>query len=227
MTTDHVAVALLAGTFRWTDESDPNPLKRTAQGAPFVECHIELTEQRGSGRVHTTHYATAQGPTALRIATTFNSGDLVVMSGDLEIVGAHPLPILSLHVKRALRMPEVPLCASPASLNVAYAVGTARDATSTRLGDGTPATFLTLACVTPPPSQKVNHHTVVLKGAVCRAARTIGAGDTIRADGKLGVHTIGGQQVWGLACDHLRVLERFPARTPLLPAAERSLQRAG
>lgn len=225
MNSDHVAVALLAGPLRWGDDSDPTSLNRNAEGTPFVEFHVQTTEQRGNCRVTTSHPATAHGPTALRIATTFGAGDMVVVLGELRSIPGHRLPITSLEVKNAFRMPDVPIYADAPSLNVAYVVGTARDATATRLSDGTLATVLTVTCVSPLPSRYLNHQTVVLEGPMRDLARTIAAGDIVRVDGSIGLHGIGRQSVWGFTCAHLRVLEHFPERTPLLSPADRSLQR--
>jgi hypothetical protein len=225
MTSDHVAVALLAGTFRWKDEAQPTALTRTADGMPFVEFQVQTTEWRNTHWLRTSHLATAHGPMALRIATTFDSGDLVVVSGDLRILPGCRFWVLSLDVRSAFRIPAVPMDANTRGLNVAYVVGTARDATATRFRDGTPATVLTIACASPLPSQRVNHHAVVLKGPVRDSARSIAGGDTIRVDGPIGLHDIGQERMWAFTCEHLRLLERFPERTPLLPPTDGSLQR--
>ena len=170
MTSDHVAVALLAGTFGWKDEAEPTALTRTADGMPFVEFQVQTTEWRNTHWLRTSHLATAHGPMALRIATTFDSGDLVVVSGDLRTLPGCRLAAVSLDVKSAFRIPAVPMDANTRGLNVAYVVGTARDATGTRFRDGTPATVLTVACASPLPSQRVNHHAVVLKGPMRESA---------------------------------------------------------
>jgi hypothetical protein len=225
MSSTHTAVALLAGTFGWKDEATPTAMTRTADGTPFVEFQVYTTDRRNKLPVRKSHLAVAHGPLALRIATTFDPGDLVVVCGDLRTPVACRFPAVSFDVNNAFRMPAVPMGRNPQGLNVAYVIGTARDATRSRFGDGTPATVLTIACASTLNSQRVSHHTALLEGPERDRARTLGAGDTVRVDGPVGLHIVGQERVWALYCERLRVLERFRERIPLLPPANGSLRR--
>ena len=228
MDTHHIAAALLAGPFRWNDKSDPNPLRRTPEGTPFVEFKILTTELREHCRVETAHGAVAYGPPAIRIATTFSSDDFAAVSGELCTAPGYHRPTTLLNVKNALRIPGTPLVGGEPTLNVACVIGPVLDATAARLRDGTSVTVLTVVCHSPQPNQYRNLQTVVLKGAKRDLVRTIGSGDTIRADGQLALHAIGREAVWGLAGAQLRVLERCSDHVPLvLRSIDRPLQRTG
>jgi hypothetical protein len=225
MNSDHIAAALLAGAFQLMGESSAKPLRRTAEGTPFVRFEVKTSELRGDCRVTTIHPAIAYGPTAVRIATTCRDGDMIVVSGALQAIPGCRFPSVSLVVKNTLRMSDVPVSATAPSLNVAYVVGTAHEATVTHLRDGTCATVLTVCCMSALPAQYVNQQTVILKGSMQEVARTVAAGDIIRVDGPIGLHGIGREDVWGFTCEHLRVLARFPEPTPLLHPMDGTLQR--
>jgi len=228
MDTHHIAAALLAGPFRWHDTSDRNPLSRTPEGTPFVEFKILITEFRGGCRVETSHGAVAYGPAAIRIATTFTADDFAAVSGELCTAPGYHRPTTLLNVKNALRIPGTPILGAEPTLNVACVIGPVLDATAARLRDGTEITVLTVVCQSPQPTQYRNLQTVVLTGTERDLVRTIGTGDTIRADGPLALHAIGREAVWGLACAHLRVLERCRDHVPLvLRSIDRPMQRAG
>ncbi len=226
MNIDHAAGALLAGLFRSSGQSDRSRFHRTADGTVVVEFQVQTTEPSGNPRVITCHPVIAYGPLAIRIATTFTPGDLVVVSGEFGAVPGHRFPVALVNVKNAFRVFERALD-NPPSVNVAYAVGTARDAIETKLRDGTAATVLTVVCLFPPPGRNRNHHTVILNGSMRDLARAIASGDTIRVDGRIGLHAIGRQDVWALTCANLSVLERCSERTPLTPPVSRSLQPTG
>lgn len=228
MDTHHIAAALLAGPFSWKDNSDRNPLSRTPEGTPFVEFQILTSELREHCRVETIHGAVAYGPAAIRIATTFTSDDFAAVSGELCTAPGYHRRTTILNVKNALRIPGTPLVGPEPTLNVACVIGPVLDATAAHLRDGASITVLTVVCQSPQPNQYRNLQTVVVTGAERDLVRTIGCGDTIRADGPLALHSIGRETVWGLACAHLRVLERCRDHVPLvLRSIDRPLQRTG
>ena len=227
MNIDHAAGALLAGLFLSSHPSDRRRFDRTADGTVMVEFEVQTAESSGNRRVTTRHPAIAYGPLAVRIATTFTPGDLVVVSGEIGAVPGHRLPIALVNVRNAFRVSEHALLDNAPTVNVAYAVGTARDAAETKLCDGTAATVLTVACLSQPPGHNRNHHTVILEGSMRDHARSVAAGDTIRVDGRIGLHAIGRQNVWALTCANLSVLERCPERSPLMSPMSRSLQPTG
>ena len=150
------------------------------------------------------------------------------MSGDLCTAPGYQRPTTLLNIKNALRIPGTPLASGEPTLNVACVTGPVLDATATRLRDGTSITVLTVVCESPQPSPYRNLQTVVLRGAERDLVRTIGSGDTIRADGRLALHAIAREAVWGLAAAQLRVLERCSDHVPLvLRSIDRPLRRAG
>ena len=228
MDTHHIAAALLAGPFRWNDNSDPNPLRRTPEGTPFVEFKILTTELRGRCRVETAHGAVAYGPPAIRIATTFASDDFAAVSGE-PVHGAR-LPPADDAPQRQERLAN-PWDAAPRRR--ANPQRRMRHRTRPRRDRDSASRWhvdhvLTVVCQSPQPSQYRNLQTVVLKGAERDLVRTIGSGDTIRADGQLALHAIGREAVWGLAAAQLRVLERCSDHVPLvLRSIDRPLQRTG
>lgn len=228
MDNPHIAGALLAGPFRWKDSFDLKPLNYTPEGAPFVEFRIFTTETRDQCVIETSHLAVAYGPTAIRISTTFSSDDFAAVSGDLSSVPGYARPTTLLNVKSALRIPGPSALGKKPTLNVAYAVGAVLDATTTRLRDGTPTTVLSVVCQSPQPSQYRNVLTVFLTGPARDLVRTIGTGDTIRADGSLALQRIGRESIWAIACAQLRVLERCREHVPLVVRSiDRPLQRTG
>ena len=129
------------------------------------------------GRLRTVRQPSASPPPS-------PADEFAAVSGELCTAPGYHRPTTLLNVKNALRIPGTPLVGGEPTLNVACVIGPVLDATAARLRDGTSITVLTVVCQSPQPSQYRNLQTVVLKGAERDLVRTIGSGDTIRADGR-------------------------------------------
>jgi len=234
MDREHVSSAELVGRLGQKPE-----LQYTSENKPYVQLSIATsdapyTDAGGTIRERTEwHRAVAWGDVAERIASSFDKGDAVVLTGAMRINSYEKEGIKNrtteLHVETADKNLDPGV-----SKNEARLVGVVReDPKEKQFENGTKMTALSVATkTTVNGKEREDWHSVTLWGRAAEAgAREIKAGDTLAITGSLRHRTVpgeGGQKrkLSAIECSRFQVLERSKDRGQE-PARTKDLQGPG
>lgn len=186
MDRQHVSTAELVG--RLGQKPD---LKHTDAGVPYVQLSVATTERftNEAGQINQRtewHRGVAWGPIAEQIASTFDKGDAVALSGTMRIntyeKDGYKNRVTELHVEKAEPSQDKSL-----SKNEVRIVGVVRE--DAKVIDTTSGTSLTGVSIATRISingrEREDWHRVALWGKTAEAGRDIKAGDVIAINGAL------------------------------------------
>jgi single-strand DNA-binding protein len=218
MDRQHVSTAELVGRLGQKPE-----LKQADAGVAYVQLSVATTDRftDDTGKILQRtewHRAVAWGQVAEQIASRFDKGDAVALSGTMRINAyakdGHKNRVTELHVDKA-----EPSSDKSMSKNEVRLVGVAReDAKIIDTRSGVPLTGLSIATRSSlNGKEREDWHRIALWGKTAEAARDIKAGDTIAINGALRHRSFShpnGPELRRSTIDgrQFQVLERVPER---------------
>jgi single stranded DNA-binding protein len=233
MNREHVSTAELVGRLGQKPE-----LHYTSDNTPYVQLSVATSDgpfTDGGGEIREKtewHRAVAWGDLATKIASDFDKGDSVALSGTLRInsyekEGAKNR-ITELHVETADKNLDTKL-----SKNEARLVGVVREEPQSKeIAGGRHMTLVSLATKTMVQGkEREDWHSITVWGRAAEAAaREIHAGDTVAINGPLRHRTIGEEghkrKLSAIECARFQVLERSVDRSQQEPAPAKDQDRA-